>query len=227
MRRQPPPLQTKVTDARGLITNAWGSWFASLFDAKPMESSGDLVDIPTNLGKSDKGYLYTALDYSRVYRWNGTAWERADGQADPHRYIWADSDPGIGWHIADGSTVTQTKPDGTAETHPTINMVGYYVKGAGAAGAGVAATNPSATGSTNSVSAGVPAGSVTVGSSTGSTSIASGTGPAGTAAADGHGHSGNTFTGSALAPHSHNTVTITFTSAGEPQHVSLVPYYRL
>jgi hypothetical protein len=219
------PVTTPLTTESGALSRSWILALQALGAVKQMSSSGNLADLPAGLGKDDAGYLYTAVDYARSFRWTGTAWERAEGAADPHRYIWADENPGTGWHLADGSTVTRTKADGTTESFGTKNLIGYYIKGAGAAAAGVAATNPSATGATDAVSAGTPAGSVTVDPSSGSTNVVQGTGSITAVASTAHTHDGH-FSGSALPDHDH-TVSLTFTAAGEPAHASLIPYYRL
>ncbi len=111
------------------------------------ESEAALADIPADLGALDRGFRFRATDYNRRWRWTGTAWERADQAADPHRYIWTDEDPGTGWVVADGSTITRTKADATTENFTVQNLIGYYIKG-GAAVSSSAAVAPGISGST-------------------------------------------------------------------------------
>jgi hypothetical protein len=214
MARKSPDLpQLPLTTPMYIDGSMSRPWIAALqaLGANPeTSSSGYLADIPTWLKPSDVGYQYTATDYSRTFRWTGSAWVRADGAADPHRYIWCDESPGAGWAIANGASVQRTKPDGTLESFTPKNLTGYYVKGSSSAAAGTAATAPTMTGN--------PTGTVTVSANSSFSSVAAGTGGAVSVAAPSHSHTA-TFTGS--------RGTLAVNNDGEPAHVSLIPYYRL
>jgi len=122
---------------------------------------------PTTLGPQDVGKLFYAVDFDRTFRWTGYAWVNAPGE-DPQceiRFFSGDQDPGLGWHLCNGATITRSKNDGT-----TINVTvpdyttSAYIK------AGIAASiGPNAAaGASSSDSAGTPAGTISTPTFTGS-----------------------------------------------------------
>jgi hypothetical protein len=291
----PPPLKDVLTDANGLVSNAWAMFFRR---SAPKTSSGSITDLPSRLTNADDGYVFTALEYARSFVWfarggsvntsgtavtwvsgdkftpsmigrsinvNGVAytvsaftsptaltlgssagtltavrytsmfWERLEGNADPHRYIWADESPGAGWAVADGTSVTRTKADGTTESFTPKNLIGQYVKGAVAAAAPAAQTLPTITGVTGDESAHTHSiahnhGTITSGGpGTGLASVSPGS-PYSVAHSL-HSHDVTipalTANSGAGAAHHHDQGTLALSGTVEPAHVSLIPYYRL
>jgi hypothetical protein len=231
------PVRSMMVDKSLHITEVWVRFFQDQFGyGKVTESSGNIADIPTNLKKADAGYLYTATDYARSYRWTGTAWERAEGNSDPHRYIWCDTAPGAGWVKADGSGIQRTRTDGTLEGYVVKNLIGYYLKGANVAAAGVTATAPGLTGSTSAEPDHDHAidhdhgGAIATSGPTATVNVQNGTGFSQTVATGAHVHTvtvpGVSQQSGLAGGHSHTAGTLAVDATAEPAHVALIPYYR-
>lgn len=230
-----PVSQHAIAAADGTCDQAWYRFFDGLTRSKVMESSGLLENIPTWLKKADAGYVYRATDFARRFLWTGTAWEYAD--VDPHRYVWCDEAPGVGWALADGSSVTRTNPDGTTESYTVKDLRGRYLKG-GTTPALAAAKAPALTGDTADESTHThsinhshanPYGS---GASSANITLHDGTGGAATVATSGHGHAiempmTSGLNSGAGAAHKHGKGTLAVDATGEPASAVLIPYYRL
>jgi hypothetical protein len=225
-------------NARGIITQAW----AMFFQARVMETQGALADLPdpAKLTQRNHGLKYYATNYDRwfIFAWDHAtktgAWYRAPGEA-PHHYIWTDEDPGVGWALCDGSSVTRSNDDGTTSSHTPKKLTdGRYIKGGTAVAGPNAATAPGLTGETADESSHTHAvdhdhGSFSSGLEQ-QAGVTAGTG-AQLAAAGNHTHavdppaySGPSGAGSA---HRHGAGTLAVNAAGEPANVVLLPYYRL
>lgn len=199
------------------------------------------------LGVPDAGLLMQWSTYSRVYRWSGTAWERAPGE-DPGNgttRMFGDFSgaPGTGWALCDGSVVTVTNNDGTTGSFTTPNFSGYYAKAAAAyTGTQIAATVP--TGTVTSTFAGAP-----MANHTHNMPISLDTGTPQIYISDSYGTGSPTITAKALIAATANTTAglaplevsdasagtpaglvasgFTGTTAGEPAHIDILKYVRL
>ena len=74
---------------------------------------------PTDLTGNDVRFEFFSLDFSKFFRWTGTAWERRGDQL-PAGFIGTFKvGPAIGipgWQLCDGSTVTASRDDATTES---------------------------------------------------------------------------------------------------------------
>jgi hypothetical protein len=167
-----------------------------------------LNDKPGDLGAADDGFEFWADDFRHVWGWTGSAWEYLDTPSGI--FVFTSLDPGTGWALCDGSTVTRSTSAGGSASVTLPDLRGAYAKGAAAYSATVvAATDGSITGSTGTTS---PSGTI----NGPGTTVQSGTGA--TVAAV-----GGSVT---VAAHSHPPGTLAV-SGGEPAHADLLPYYRL
>jgi hypothetical protein len=91
---------------------------------------GTLAAKPTGLGADDTGLLYYATDYARTWRWSGSAWANAPGEMAQGAIAYFDANPGTGWSIADGTTVTYSTTTAGTTSKAKPNAVGAYIKGA-------------------------------------------------------------------------------------------------
>lgn len=82
--------------------------------AGPIEGTLDPDTRPRKLGQNDRGLLFHAQDFDRVYYWSGTAWVDAPGSPTRfHQALFPANDPpGAGWAACDGSTVRASTPEG-------------------------------------------------------------------------------------------------------------------
>lgn len=86
-------------------------------------------DLKPTLTTDDANYLFFSTDFWRGYRWTGSAWQDAPGQADRGQISYFDENlPPLGagtyWVLCDGSTVTRSKGDGTTASYTTVNLTG-------------------------------------------------------------------------------------------------------
>ena len=116
---------------------------------------------------------------------------------DPRQVIWTDEDPGTGWALANGSASNRTTDTATVEAFTLPDLIGSYVKGASAY-----------TGSVNPAVA--PTITGVVGAAAGNVNV-EGTAPTTSASSTGHTHLWSQTGG----------------TAGEPQNMEMLPYYRL
>ena len=101
--------------------NVW-TWIGGRMEA-PWAS------MPVDLTKADSGFtFYDDTDSFHIWRWNGTGWEWGPGNRASGEMAEFDADPGVGWHICDGSTgLTKYKADGTRVTGFTVpNRIATY-----------------------------------------------------------------------------------------------------
>lgn len=186
-------------------------------------------DAKPTLTADDIGYVFYATDFSRAYRWSGSAW--ADAQAsDRGSIVFFDANPGTGWHLADGSTnvtkststggtTTVTVPDATTG-HRFLRSVGSSPGGTG----GSATTHTHAIDPPSTTTNG-PTPSTTDADGGSGATVQSGTGA--TVAAHPHTHDFS---------HTHDLDVASFTSGAPsgtsgddalPPYLNELPYYRL
>lgn len=159
------------------------------------------------------GVLIYVSDYAHFIFWDGSA---AKFAGDPSGRIEGFLvDPGTGWHLCDGSTVTYLKPDGTtgSVTLPNLTSSPAYPK-YGASVTGINAAHAAGISGTTSNS--------TTGDtvSTTSSSVDNGDGS----------HGSSSFLDSASlnpALHNHTAGTLVCDTTGEPANVVLRPWFRL
>ena len=121
------------------------------------------ANIPVGLAAGDTGFLFFSTTYDHTFRWTGAAWGWAPGETKPGTLLHSSDAPGTGWHLCDGAAgVTRCKPAGDATTEVITvpdTSAGAYLKHGAYTGTAAAAVAPTISGSTESVSAGTPAGS--------------------------------------------------------------------
>jgi hypothetical protein len=203
----------------------------------------ELANIPTDLGADDEGFLFYASDYAHTWRWDGSAWAYAPGDRVSGEFAYFSADPGVGWAMCDGSSVTRTLTDATTASITLPDAQGVYIKAAAAySNATVLASAPTLTGSVTSASAGTPSGTVTstfaggsvaTGPPSATTLITQGTSGSVSVASSGHTHDvslagtvASTFVGDPLTAHNH-TDTFAVDDDGEPTHINIPLYFRL
>lgn len=71
-------------------------------------------DTKPKLLQNQKGVLFYATDFNRVFKWNGTTWEDAPAQDARNRSSYFDPqvNPGKGWVPADGNSALISTTDG-------------------------------------------------------------------------------------------------------------------
>jgi hypothetical protein len=177
---------------------------------------GNLSAIPT-LGAEDTGAPFRASDYKHKWIWSGSAWayDPADEGSGFIRLCHIAPETGL-WQICDGSTVNRSNSDGsvTSVTVPDYGTSAYIKAGTSATLGPTAAS-----GDSESVSAGTPAGSVGAIAATGTAAVQR-TDTGVDTAGQTHTHPAPTFTGDALAGHDHGPGTL------ELRRTQLIAYYR-
>ncbi len=159
------------------------------------------------------GVLIYVSDYAHLIYWDGsTAKFAGDPSGRVEGFL---VDPGTGWHLCDGSTVTYLKADGTTATVALPNLTGSaaYPK-YGASVSGIVAAVAAAIGGNTAVA--ITGAGVT--SSTSSVDAGDGT------------HGSASFVdavGFADPGHVHAAGTLVNNTAGEPAHLTLRPFFRL
>src|SRR5579859_2600217 len=167
-------------------------------------------DQKPSLGANDSGFLFYSTDFDRTYLWTGAAWIDAPEQRPRFETGMFAVDPGLGWHILDGSTVTASKADGTTQSIVLANLATPAYAKLGTSATGVNA----ASGATTSDSAGTPAGTFagnldTTSAPSATVAVQSGAGT--TVATSTHTHTvtpDGTFTGTPMGTHSHGPNTL-------------------
>ena len=190
-----------------------------------------LADIPADLGELDGGFLFRATDYDRIWRWTGTAWERAPGELPTLFVGLFCSAPGTGWKLLDGTgnPFTYTLADGTTGTITIEDAQGFYPKMAAAfTGVQVAAIAAGLTGDTGSAATGltVDSGVAAIGTPSATQGVQSGGGV--TVAAYNHTHTDSGHTHAVTdAGHTHGGGSLAVDASGEPAHMEFLPYVKL
>lgn len=229
---QPPPVGTPMLDRDGRCNFVWEGYFRARDKQRVTSSRDTLANIPTDLKQEDEGYLFTATDYARTWRWTGTAWQRADSEMPTLFVGLFGAAPGAGWKLLNGASnpFTYTKDDATTGTVSVQDARGYYLKAVAAfTGSQVAAVAPGATGPTISTDAtGITANSsaANLGGPSGTTVVQSGAGA--TVASSTHNHTDSGHTHGITDPsHTHTPGTVTVDAAGEPPHMGFLVYMKL
>lgn len=78
------------------------------------------------------GSYYEATDYDRVYLCTGAAWVDAPGEPTRGQVGLFTADPGTGWQVCDGSTVTRSTSAGGTTSVTVPNLTVGYIAGFGA-----------------------------------------------------------------------------------------------
>lgn len=199
-----------------------------------------LANKPTDLGHAtwtnhneDTGFLFYATDYAHTWRWTGTTWEYAPGDRSSGEIAWFTANPGTGWVLCNGSSVTRTTATAGTSAFTTPNLIGAYAKGASTyTGTLVATSNGTISGSTASEAAhthGIDHDHPPFMSAETVVDNAFNSGPY-DGVAQHHKHSidvpAYTGTSGAGSAHSHGAGTLAL-SGSDPAHVDLLPYYRI
>lgn len=133
-------------------------WSGALWHYVSGLLKGVIADIPA-AADALIGAQYYATDFDRMYLTDGNAWADAPGQ--PKRGVqFFDGNPGTGWALCDGSTVTISTSTGGTTTHavPDLVTVNRFVRSASSAGG----TGGAATVDPPSTTSGVPSATTTV-----------------------------------------------------------------
>ena len=97
------------------------------------------------LGVGDVGWLFTATDFDRTYRWSGTAWADAPGQPARGQILFFESAlaPGTGWQLCDGTATTRSTPTGTTTAYTVPNITGSsrFIRGVAGGTGGTGGTS--------------------------------------------------------------------------------------
>lgn len=230
-------------------TNAW-----VYLEGTFQQTQSQVAALVATLGVNDTGLLLDVTDYAHVLRWTGTVFTFQDPADIPGRIVGflVDPFPTTGWHVCDGSMVSQLLPDGTLfgpYAIPNLTGTPGYLKFGPAASPAVNSPvaptltmNPYTPAGTNSTVSFTPAGTNSTPVFTGTPQtfgdVAQGAGaltahstpnpytPAGTVSAP-------TFTGSAGTVPAETftgtpaTLTGTISTTGEPSNVELKAWIRL
>lgn len=196
-----------------------------------------LASLPTTgfdgaaLGTNDAGLLFGEIAvYNHVIRWDGAVWYWGPGEpgsgAGP---VLHEIDPGIGWALYDGSTVTYLKADGTTGSValPDLTSAGAlaaFLKGGGTNSGPTAASAPGVTGSTASGNAVIaPVTATTTAESSDLIFFGGVTTPL-TAAGQNHTH--DVTVSPTDSGHTHAKGTLAVDATGEPRKLVRRPFFR-
>jgi hypothetical protein len=239
----PPPMRDSFvgksghnTDNNSGISRPWYTWLKSVFDtliAQTNAISGSTIVNSTQanlsvlagtLTAANAGQLVYVTDYNHLLRWDGTAFQWGPGE-NGSGYVSAfinDPSPTTGWQLCDGSTTTRLHSDGSisAQTVPNYGTAAYLKLGS--APPVIGPTAPA--GLTGATSAGTPTGTNSApdtGNDVGGGTVVQ-VGIGATVAAEPHVHTivAPTFTGNALATHTHAPGTV------ELERTQLKAWYR-
>lgn len=148
----PAPLSTVITTdgddlgvpyqsrgvPRGNLHTVWGQWFNRLtqfvLGLQTVSSlQADLATLAATLTAANAGQLVWVSDYAHMLQWNGTGWQRGQGDTEHsdtfHMFGAAPAD--TGWLTCDGSTAVKfLKYDGTLGSRdlPNLNATAAYAK---------------------------------------------------------------------------------------------------
>lgn len=220
----PPPTRDlftgkgeKNTDVNTGISFPWLRWLNNVFTTLSQQvasingstiidsAQANLSTLAGTLTAANSGQLVYVTDYNHMLRWDGASFGWGPGE-NGSGYISAflnDPSPTTGWQVCDGSGTTKLNSDGSTSVVTTPNYTtASYLKLGTAAVAGPTA----ASGVTGATSAGTPSGTNSnpdTGNNNASQEVQAGAGQV--VAADPHQHptTAPTFTGNALATHTH------------------------
>ncbi len=182
--------------------------------------------LPT-LGLHDAGFLAQVTDYGHLLQWTGAAWTWGPAELGSGFIQGFLSNPTIsGWHLCNGATVSRLNSDGTLTN---VTLPDYTTAAYAKLGITSSAGPNAASGDSEAVSAGTPAGTVSqatpVTSGAPSASVQVNAGTSFFVATTDHTHDvpvdgAPTFTGTPLGTHDHGPGTI------ELRNSQLAAWYR-
>src|SRR6266567_430934 len=112
-----PPIRTKLLNPDGTMSQPWIKWLQTTQTIinSTLGSAQDVTqaNLPS-LSASSVGALYYVTDYDHLLYWTGQAWVWAPGE-NGSGYIAnfpQGVNPGVGWHLCDGSQVEKLNADG-------------------------------------------------------------------------------------------------------------------
>lgn len=208
-------------------------------------TQSQLTALATLLGSVHTGLLVDVTDYAHTLRWSGSAWTYDDPADFPTRIVGFDVNPGVGWHLCDGTaSVAYLKADGATATVNLPDLVSaganaaYLKLGSPASLTPNAATAPTFTGGSYTPAGTISAPTLTMNSYTpaGTVNHVSGTftvvagAQALVISISGFSGTPATLTGSVSAPTFTGTagsITGSISTAGQPRNLLLRPYMRL
>lgn len=113
-----PPIRTQFLNADGTLSQPWVKWLQAT-QVIVNSSLGNVQDVMQadlpNLPASSAGALYYVTDYDHLMYWTGKGWVWAPGE-NGSGYVAnfpQGVNPGVGWHVCDGSTQNMMNADGT------------------------------------------------------------------------------------------------------------------
>jgi hypothetical protein len=201
---------------------------ARLAYANPLKSAAAFVK---TLDTRDAGLLAYLTDKKRTMRWTGTAFEFAPTEVIPAGMILGfKADPGTGWHICDGSAVTQLNSDATTSAVTLDDLTSASAKAVypkwGPLADGVqVAIAPKIGGHTELAPTGITVSGAAAATASTGTALAGATQPVVTALTSGGGGGGAVTD----PQHQHNLTSgnAPIDTTGEPRHYDLIPYQRI
>jgi hypothetical protein len=212
----------------GPMATSWAEFFDRIAKSRIWRSSGPLAELPRTLKAADEGYRYEETDYGHIYRWTGTAWGYAPEDRRSGEVAFFIEDPGDGWQICDGSSVTRTNSDGTTGSVTVPDLIGSYIKGGATYDGSVIAAVPAEisgeTANESSHTHTVPE-NVANANSGDYAEVSAGTGTFVQLVS--HTHVVPEIETEPGGAHKHGVGTLENDDTGEPQHVELLPYFRL
>ena len=116
-----PPIRTPFLNKDGTMSQPWVKWLQQT-QGLVNTSFGSIVEVaqanlPANLPTASAGALYYVADYDHLLQWDGRSWQWAPGE-NGSGYIAncpQGVNPGVGWHVCDGSLQSRLKSDGTLQ----------------------------------------------------------------------------------------------------------------
>lgn len=129
------------TDRGNAVYRSTGSNWVLIAQARPMDVTLIPDTKPSGLGVNDTGFLISATDFFREYTWVGTGWIDVPGQESRDTIQFFNIAPTVnGWQYCDGSTVDESKADGSTAsvTVPDLSTTLTYIAGGNTVTTGLA-----------------------------------------------------------------------------------------